>query len=59
MMKTILALILTAAPPSHPFTIRVAGQGGGFSVDLTIVGRAHARVDDVLHGARATPADGR
>ena len=41
MIKALLAIVLTAAPLSHPFTIRVADQGGGFSVDLPIVGRVH------------------
>lgn len=41
MISTILALVLTAAPLSHPFTIRVADAGGGFSVDLPIVTRVH------------------
>jgi hypothetical protein len=41
MIQTILALVLTAAPLSHPFTIRVADAGGGFSVDLPIVARVH------------------
>ena len=39
MITAILAATLAIHPLAHPFSIRTTEQGGGFSVDLPVVGR--------------------
>ena len=41
MIAAIFAAALAIHPLSHPFSIRTTEQGGGFSVDLPVVGRVH------------------
>jgi len=41
MITALLAAVLAIHPLSHPFSIRATEQGGGFSVDLPVVGRVH------------------
>ena len=40
------AATLRVQPLSHPFEVRLTGQGGGFSVDLPIVGNVHGATAD-------------
>lgn len=41
MTGALLAAVLAIHPLSHHFVVRATQQGGGFSVDLPIVGRVH------------------
>jgi len=41
MTAAILAAILSIHPLAHPFSIRPTQQGGGFTVDLPVVGHVH------------------